>query len=167
MDGLKSYIFSIMIVSVTAAAINILAPEKGDIPKYMQFLLAIIISCVILLPVSSLLVTLPDIFNIEYTKELSCFDENELYPNKLVSETICIIENNISSEISKKFNTTPLLVNISCNTEDIDNIIIERIKIIFDKENKLMFSDIKKYIENIFECEVIVVADKQAKEQEN
>ena len=38
MDKIREYIFALMIVSVSCAAVNMLAPEEGKISKYVHFL---------------------------------------------------------------------------------------------------------------------------------
>ena len=158
MEKIREYIFSIMIVSLSGAAVNMLAPENSNLSKYVHFLIALVISLVMLSPLYSFIYELPDIFDKEYIQKSEYSISSDLVSeNAIIAETIEIMKKEVETAIESRFNCDVKEIEIICNTDDIEKIYITYIKISYEKENKYLFSDTKKYITDLFNCECEVV----------
>lgn len=158
MQVIKEYIFSLMIISIGCGAVSMLAPEGTKLKGYIKFLISLIITVIILSPLSSLMDILPEIvednIKLDFSKgELEALSGNEL----IVTETCSLLKKEIGAELKRKLSVEPENIEIDCVINEDQNVVIDKVEIIYDKENGLLFSDTEKLISKLFmdECEVI------------
>lgn len=157
MSQIREFVFSILVISVSGAAVTMFLPENSKTVKYVHFLVGIIVTSVLLMPLGRMKGILPELI----TKDIE-FDikETEIsaYTSALADEAINNIEKSVSDRIYERFDIRPLRVEVDCNY-DIENLLINRVDIYFDVKNKLLYSDTVNFTEGIFEgsCEVRVM----------
>lgn len=154
MEEIKSYISTLIIVSITTGAINILAPD-GSIKKYIKYLISLTIVIILLLPFKDLIYTIPKMLE-SYQVE---FDESDLNlmvsnENLMINYTLQEIKNNIKELLSNRFmiKIDDIEIEYSIN-ESVD---ITKI-IVYSDCNDLFASDIRKYLSDVMYCEIKVV----------
>lgn len=158
MESVRGYIFSLMIVSVCCGVVSILTPDNSSINKYVQFILSLIVTVILLSPISSVLKVFPELIdngiNIDITDDqIEAFD----YVDPLITQTLDIISEELKIQIKSKFGVEPEDVLVYCDSDDIENIIINKALVIYDSENKLLFSDTQRFVSSLIgqECEVV------------
>jgi Stage III sporulation protein AF (Spore_III_AF). len=149
METIKSYISILIVVSISAGAVNVLAPD-GNIKKYIKYLISLSVIIILLLPFKDLTFTLPKILN-SYETEIAISTSAE---DLIVTYSIAEIKNNIKTLIKDRFNIT-VDVKIDYNADDYENVTIEKITVY----SKYFADDIKRYLSNMMYCEIEVVND--------
>ncbi|MBE6574557.1 MAG: hypothetical protein E7652_09245 [Ruminococcaceae bacterium] len=154
MQGIREYVFSIMVITISSAALNMLAPEGKSISKYLHFLCALAVCCVILMPINSVFDTLPHIFDIDTESvEAGTEEYDRAYIDSLISKSIEIIEKDIKDSVEKKLECKVSCVSVEYNADDVSNIRIDRVRIGYKNENKYLFSDTENYVSELCDCE--------------
>lgn len=163
-QAVKEYVFSIMIVSISCAALNILTPEGSGTSKYVHFIAALVVSTVLLSPIQSLVGVLPDIFDKGYSIPAYAEKNSEyLYTDTIISETIENIKNTLASQLYNRFGYEACDLIIECDTSDSKNVAINEVTVIYEKDNRFLFSDTENYIKELLgcECEVRCIEDER------
>lgn len=153
MQSVKEYVFSLMVVSVSCAALNILAPEKGNLSKYVHFIAALIVSVVMLSPIQSFFGVLPGLFEGKTSLESSFEGYTEdVYAELVIYESLEIIKKDIANEIEKRFAESPEGVEIEYDAADSENVVIKAITVSFSGVSDFLLSDTENYISELFGC---------------
>ncbi|MBR4881691.1 MAG: hypothetical protein IKU19_07135 [Clostridia bacterium] len=157
MEGIREFVYSILIVSVSGAVITMFAPENPGISKYLRFLVGIVITFVLLLPVAKVIGELPDLVPYEIEFDLDDRDAS-VYTETVVERTCKEIGAELSEDLSERFDITPAGIDIISNG-DVEALEVVSVAVYYGIENSLLYSDTVKYIEGIFgkECEVAVL----------
>ena len=151
MSALGQYCFSAVAVTVASSILLALAPDKQNIKKYLQFLCGLCICMTLISPIKNVPFELNDIVfkSIDYETVSDGEEYRQLQLNQLKNE----LADTVIEAIENKFG----IVCNKCNIEIIDedeNIILNSISIDIDTKSEFMKSDVKKYLENQFECEI-------------
>ena len=164
MTSIREYIFSLMIISISCAAVNMLTADNSSVSKYVRFLVSLIVTTVLLSPLQSAVGEIPELFIDDIEISFDGDDESVMvYADPVIEEACRQLEEEIIYELENRLSATPARVQLLCNTDDIENIVIEKISVIYPEYNKMLFSDTEKYIEDTMECECEVVeADESA-----
>ncbi len=158
MAEIREYIYSLLVISLACSAVNILTPDNSSVSKYINLLLGLIVTAVLLYPLQSVLNVLPELCNREYLITSAYTDTaDRVYADRIISVTCDNVEKEVSDMLEKRFSSKPSDVEVICNSEDISNVIIEKITVKYPHVNRLMIYDVKKYVEETLksECEVI------------
>ena len=162
MQAVKEYIFSLMIVSVCCGVAGMLVPDNSSVNRYVQFIISLIVTVMILTPVSSVIGVLPEL--IDMGGELSLFAEDVetmSHADRIIAETVENISLEVREKLIDKFSVEPADIEIECDSSDIENVKIDKITVIYRDNNKFLMSDTIKYISELFydECEVVCVCE--------
>ena len=117
MNAIKSYVISILTVSLLAAVFDILLPE-GNMKKYSSGFIGLIVSLVMVMPLSGVLntkITIPEI------SESQSIDENEY--KKMLEEEFCQKTAQLIEEKSARDIKAEVKASLSDDTK-IDKVII-------------------------------------------
>ncbi len=158
MQAVKEYIFSLMIISVSCGAVSMLAPEGSQLKNYIKFLISLIITVVILSPLSSLMGILPELTAVDINIDFFNKDIKTISSvDKIVEETCNLLKEEVKDEIGRKLSVAPIDIEFQCTYGEDEKVIIEKIIVIYDTNNSFLFSDTEKLISELFmkECEVI------------
>lgn len=165
------YIKGLITASVITGIITALAPESkdGGLKKYIKYITSLLLLIALISPVVPILTDI-DSFSekiMEQAKSLTEPDESgdtdEISRSNdlILKQSIENIQNGICGVIEQKFKVAKENINaeIQCETSDITNIIINKIKITITGESS---SDIKaflieEYIREYFSCECDVI----------
>lgn len=157
MGIVREYIFSLMIVSACCGIVSILAPDNTSLNKYVHFLISLIVTVILLSPIDSVLGLIPELMDSSINIEIAN-DENDSYDytEALIKETCDNISEEIKLQIRNKFNVEPNEVVVCCDTDDIENITVNKIDITYSSDNELLFRDTVKYVVDLMgdDCEV-------------
>ena len=162
MAAVKEFILSLMIVSASAAAISMLAPDNSGSSKYVQFLCSIAVTALLLSPMRDIIGLLPEMLEGEVEIDSSIGTEAEsVYAEYVIEETCRRLEEEISNEIENRLNREVNSVSIECDATDIENVIIEKVTVEYVSANAFVCSDTVNYVEELLdcECEVVVLQD--------
>lgn len=157
MEGFRGFVYSILVVSASGAAITMFAPENNGVKKYLHFLVSLVVTSVLLFPLCSVAGKLPD-----FTKYDIKFDtkggDASLYAQTVAEQACKNIEDELSDRLFERFDITPTDIEVYSNG-DIEEMMIEGVCVYYSKENRLLFSDTVNFIKGIFggECEVTVM----------
>ena len=159
MAKISEYIYSLLILSASAAVITMLLPEGSKLTRHMKFLCGIVITSLLLLPLGSVLGELPQLVlgDIDFdVKE----GDTAAYSESVIDEACRILQQRITEDLYDRFDTEPLYVTVYTNG-DPQNLTVDRVAVCYRKNNKLLFTDTEKYLEDILgsECDVIVSAE--------
>ncbi|MBE6686952.1 MAG: hypothetical protein E7591_06935 [Ruminococcaceae bacterium] len=162
MGRLKEYIFSLMIVSVSCAAVNMLAPDNSKLSKYVHFLVGLVVALAMLLPIQSIVRDMPLLFDEAVFEDkrsviTSLVDESEL----IIEESVSIMERELKEQIENRLSKKISNISIEYDAQDPENVIITKVRVEYDKSNRLLFSDTERYVEELLlcECEVGVAGE--------
>ncbi len=157
MEAVREFVYSVLIVSVSGAIISMFAPENHRVSKYLNFLVSLVVTSVLLLPMSSVVGKLPQLsdFDIEFdtsTRELS------VYTDTLLVEICKNIETELTEDLCERFDIKPSRIEVHSNG-DVEDLLIVGIDIYYESSNRLLYSDTVKHIKSIMgdECEVKVM----------
>lgn len=160
MEELKSYISTLIIVSVAAGAINVMAPD-GNIKKYIKYLISLSVVIILLLPFKNLIYTLPKIlesYEIKFAEEeMSVLKSAE---ELIIDQSVYEIKKNINAVILNRFMIKIEVgdITIDYNADDYENVELNKITVYSDC-NDLIARDIERYLTNMMYCEVEVIND--------
>ncbi|MBR5514623.1 MAG: stage III sporulation protein AF [Clostridia bacterium] len=154
MGIIREYVFSIMIVSVSCAAVNMLTPENSGLSRYVHFLAALVVSFAILSPLQSLLYELPAFLDTEFKNDAVLSFSGELNSEELIiNETVEILEKELKVQTENRLKCKIEDLRIICDIKDTENISITKIEVDFENDNKYLFSDTRNYLEDLMMCE--------------
>ena len=154
MEAIKSYITTLIVVSVTAGIVNIIAPD-GNMKKHIKYLIALSVVIILLLPFNDLIYTLPKILNsyeINYESTTVMQTTEEI----ILGHSIDKIKSDITEMISNRFKITVNDVEIIYNADDYENVTIDKI-IVY---TNLFAGDIEQYLTDMMYCEIEVINDR-------
>lgn len=158
MQEIKEYIFSLMIVSVCCGMVSMLMPDNSRINKYVQFILSLVVTTILLNPIGSLIGIIPELID---TEALLSYDEEDievsLYADLIIKKTEENIAREVSDMVEARFRVKPVSVTVECTQEGNGDVRVKNIYIIFNRNNRYLYSDTEKYISDMFngECGVI------------
>ena len=157
MDGFRTYTLTLVLISVAASLVIILAPQKHDLIRYVRWITSLCITATMLLPLTSIGRDVG--FELQFGQnhipnELDTIDTtNELISNALKEEII----KNIKLLINNKFNVNVRNCSVEIDSKEVDNIVVDRIEFSLDTNNKFICSDAVKYIKGVFECDSVII----------
>ena len=123
MSALKSYCYSLIIVSIIATLIILLAPTNSRVIKYLRWISALCVTTVLISPVLNL--SKKTEFILSESEEIIYRQEN---PNDLIlKEFKSKLSDSVKELVSDKFNVDCNSVNIEIISEDIEAISLEKI----------------------------------------
>ncbi len=161
MNAVREFVFSIMIVSVVAAAINMLAPDNSSVSRYVHFISALAVTAILLSPIRDVVSLIPKITDADL--DMQIFFEGDsayVYADEIINEACSHLNEEIKADIEERFACEIVSVKVSCDSEDIENVIITSVEVEVKKANRFICSDIINYIEDLLECECEVVESK-------
>ena len=163
MNGIKSFIFNLLVIALSCSAVNFLAPDNTKLSKYIQYVFALIITVILLSPLSSLFNTLPGIYEKidEYANSPVYADSAEIFSSNIKSTALKVLEENTAKEIESRFSVKPEGVSIEATETENTEIIPEKVIVTFDKYNALLFSDVEKHLSGTLLCECEVIANEE------
>ncbi|MBR6514333.1 MAG: hypothetical protein IKT46_05805 [Clostridia bacterium] len=156
MEALREIVFSVMVVSVSAAAVTALVPDNSKIVGYVRFLVGMIVTTVLLMPLAPLVKSIPDLDLNDIM--VAGITSEDTYIDTVITDTCTRIETELTDMINQKFNMTPEYIRVECNN-DIEALRVIKAVVCCKDANRLLCSDITNYLEGILgdECEVSIV----------
>lgn len=155
MTEIKSFIFNLLIIGVSCAAVNYLAPSNEKLSKYIHYLFALIITVILISPIASAAGKFPQI-QADIEGLLSSYSGTEnmkIFSDEISNQTAKALEEKIANEIVAKFQVKPIKVSVGLKVKNNEEFSVEKINIIFEKYNSFLFSDTENYIKETFGCE--------------
>lgn len=159
------YIYPFTVLTVSIGAIEILLPESFSVNKYVHFIMAVVITLMLLSPIQSGLKNIPLLLQgdrIELVEE--AYDKTAM-TNALEEELSGVLEANIDTLIKQRFNLSVCDIQVDCDVSDPQNVIVNRACVFVEFENRFIDSDIKKFVEKKLDCvcEVIYIDEASKK----
>ena len=157
MIEIREFIFSLLIVSVSGATVTMFLPENTKTAKYLHFLVGIVVTSVLLMPLGRLKYILPELVPIEIQFDIKDTDVS-VYTSTVISDTCRRIGNELSDLIVERIGVRPSRIEVYSN-RDPENLMVNCVKIYFGEKNKLLYSDAYKYTKEILgaDCEVNIM----------
>lgn len=129
--------------------IMLLVPENSNLIKYVKWITAL---CVVIVLISPIL-NINGKLNInDYTEEEKTIDESTT--EIIINEFKNRVEKTVSEMIAERFNIKCKNVTLDLNTNDIENIYIDKITVGLDTSSKFLKSDISGYLCEKLLCRV-------------
>ena len=157
MSGVRDFVYSLLIVSVSCSVVTMIMPENPRVSKYLNFLISIVVTSVLLFPLCNALGKLPQLNTVDIEVDAGQADLS-LYTDAILKEACVKIEDEVRDMLKERFDTEPQDVNVISNN-DHQALKVEEITVVYSVDKKLLFSDTVNYIKDIFgtDCEVRVV----------
>lgn len=157
MSGVRDFVYSLLIVSVSCSVVTMIMPENQRVSKYLNFLISIVVTSVLLFPLCNVLGKLPQLNTVDIEVDAGQADLS-LYTDAILKEACVKIEDEVRDMLKERFDTEPKDVNVISNN-DHQALKVEEITVVYSVNKKLLFSDTVNYIKDIFgaDCEVRVV----------
>lgn len=157
MSGVRDFVYSLLIVSVSCSVVTMIMPENPRVSKYLNFLISIVVTSVLLFPLCNALGKLPQLNTVDIEVDAGQADLS-LYTDAILKEACVKIEDEVRDMLKERFDTEPEDVNVISNN-DHQALKVEEINVVYSVDKKLLFSDTVNYIKDIFgtDCEVMVV----------
>ncbi len=159
MGGIREFVYSLLIVSVSGSVITMFAPENPRVSKYLNFLISLVITSVLLLPLCNAVVKLPQIKtgDIDFAEGQASMST---YTDTVLEQACENIERELKDTLYQRFDVEPADVKVISNGVP-EALEIKEIEVIYDIENGLLYSDTVNYIRSIFDkdCEVRVTCE--------
>ncbi len=157
MSGVRDFVYSLLIVSVSCSVVTMIMPENPRVSKYLNFLISIVVTSVLLFPLCNALGKLPQLNTVDIEVDSGQADLS-LYTDAILKEACVKIEDEVRDMLKERFDTEPEDVNVISNN-DHQALKVEEITVVYSVDKKLLFSDTVNYIKDIFgtDCEVRVV----------
>lgn len=157
MEGIRGFVYSVLVISVSGAVITMFSPENRGVSKYLQFLVSIVVTSVLLFPLCSVVGKLPELTEYDIVFEVEDSDAS-VYIQTVAEEACENIEKTLTDNLYERFDIMPVRVEVYSNGDAAD-LLIERISVYYNKENRLLYSDTIIFLEDMFgeECEVDVM----------
>lgn len=157
MSGVRDFVYSLLIVSVSCSVVTMIMPENPRVSKYLNFLISIVVTSVLLFPLCNALGKLPQLNTVDIEVDAGQADLS-LYTDAILKEACVKIEDEVRDMLKERFDTEPEDVNVISNN-DHQALKVEEITVVYSVDKKLLFSDTVNYIKDIFgtDCEVRVV----------
>jgi hypothetical protein len=139
MDSIKSYLMTLIVVSITAGVINIFSPE-GVIKKYIKYAVSLSVVIILLLPFKDLIYTIPKLMN-DY--DLSNLGNNAVSVSSddvassdwlLAQLTVNNIEANLSQMIDDRFGLKDTEIEIIYDAGDSQEIVLSKVNVIINDD---------------------------------
>ncbi len=157
MEGIRGFVYSVLVISVSGAVITMFSPEKSGVSKYLQFLVSIVVTSALLFPLCSAVGKLPELsaYDIEFDVEES---DASIYIRTVAEQACKNVEKALSEDLYDRFDIMPTSVAV-CGNGDAEELLIESISVYYAEEKELLYSDTVNYLKDIFgeECEVNVM----------
>lgn len=153
MGNVKQYIFSLMVISLASACVNMLTPDESETSKFVNFLVSAVVCVVLLSPIHSLLKTLPELLSYDIEAYAEVDSDEAVYADSIINAAIDNIKRDISLSLQKKFSIDAEKIEIEYDSSDIENIVINKVVIFIQKGNKYISSDICRYLSSLLSCE--------------
>ena len=157
MSGVRDFVYSLLIVSVSCSVVTMIMPENPRVSKYLNFLISIVVTSVLLFPLCNALSKLPQLNTVDIEVDAGQADLS-LYTDAILKEACVKIEDEVRDMLKERFDTEPEDVNVISNN-DHQALKVEEITVVYSVDKKLLFSDTVNYIKDLFgtDCEVRVV----------
>ena len=157
MSGVRDFVYSLLIVSVSCSVVTMIMPENPRVSKYLNFLISIVVTSVLLFPLCNALGKLPQLNTVDIEVDSGQADLS-LYTDAILKEACVKIEDEVRDMLKERFDTEPEDVNVISNN-DHQALKVEEITVVYSVDKKLLFSDTVNYIKDLFgtDCEVRVV----------
>lgn len=157
MSGVRDFVYSLLIVSVSCSVVTMIMPENPRVSKYLYFLISLVVTSVLLFPLCNALGKLPQLNTVDIEVDAGQADLS-LYTDAILKEACVKIEDEVRDMLKERFDTEPEDVNVISNN-DHQALKVEEITVVYSVDKKLLFSDTVNYIKDIFgtDCEVRVV----------
>ena len=157
MEGVCEFVYSVLVVSVSGAAVTMFAPDDNGVSKYIHFLVSIVVTVVLLSPMFSVAGKLPELISGDIVFDIKR-DDATSYKETVVDQTCRNIGKELADRLYERFDVGVSEVEVYSNGE-VEDLKIESVKIYYSVKNSLLYSDTVNFIKDIFggECEVYVM----------
>jgi len=150
MAGLKNYCYSLIIISVIATIIMLLAPNNGKTTKYLQWICALCITGYMIAPILKLTGKIE--FNLSNPDTESVYIENG---NALIlNEFESVLCDTVKDLVYDRFDVKCKNIEVHIINDDIESISLESISIDVDTESNFLKADVKRYLNEKLSCEI-------------
>lgn len=153
---MNGYLVSVALTVISSGIVGMLSPEHAKTKKYLTYLCGVCIICSMLLPVQKMLGVIPSL--IESISVSSADIENDV-PSS-VGDVLTEILNDEISETVKKDIKNRFGIEVAyagCNIEYLEEekeAVLKEVEIRCGNLSEYEKSDIKKYLSDIYECEI-------------
>lgn len=149
MEEIKSFLVSVMVISVITGIIKLISPDSKNeaLKKQISLAGAIAVSMVI----ASSFIKLINNDNISVDIKYSVSEPENMAAgaaNEVIQSTAEIITNEVKAMIAEKFGLQDFRVDVKINSEDTSNLKIE--EVVIEGEGEL--SQIKEYVSEMLGC---------------
>ncbi len=156
MEAIREFVYSILVISVSGAAITMLAPENSSVSKHLRFLVGIVVTSALLFPISSAIGKLPTLTRADIEFDISN-KEITVYTDTISDQVCKDIESELADMLYERFEVKPTNIDVKSNGKA-DALKIESVSVCYRSENILLYSDTVNYIRSLFGegCEVSI-----------
>ena len=150
MQHLKEYCYALIIVSLISTLIILLAPTNSKLIKYLRWITALCVTAVLISPILNLS------GDIEFTvfKNGDPSFDYENANDMILKEFSNKLSKSAKELVSEKFNVNCTSVDIEIISDDIEAVVLKKIKVLIDTESSFLKADIKKYLKEKLSCEI-------------
>ena len=161
LDAIKQWAFTLVITAVVGSLANSLAiSDNGGMKKYIKFACAAVALAVIIMPIRGIFKEMPELFNYNADEHA----ESGIYDNSYDFDALAILKINellkdrIYDIVYEKTGIKPGDVYIYIGQNNNSEIKVE--KIMIEMRENSDNDKIKLYLEQLFDCEVMITGDK-------
>lgn len=159
---MKSYIFSILIISVIGGiASNLLSEHSEKMRKHINFIIGLICAICLISPITSAVSNATDLKNTltGYIEGIVTNDKINASNSLIINSGVEKVCDSVKESVVNKFklNENDVIVEAVANTENIQSIYISQINVTLT--GKASWSDVdkvKEYLVNLIGCDVTV-----------
>ena len=154
MGTISSYCLSVICINAAAAILTSLFPDTSGAKKHLKFLCGVCICAAATTPLIKLTTDIGDLtltYNLPQTQVDST---NERYRELVIDRLREDVEEYVVRLVENKFDVTGVSCKVELNDGE-DGVSLEGISINMNGGD-FMRSDVKRYVEQQFECETVV-----------
>lgn len=163
LDGIREYIYSLMVVAFTAGAIESFAPsgEKNGLSRCVKFVTGLLVALVLLRPVYPLLGFVSGLFERETSAAATDINNKEDVRSEIAQKSADIISERLREGVSRKtgIDSDDVEIRLTLDTSDYSAVKIDKADAVIPKERMYECEKVRLYIESEIECPVEVRAE--------
>ncbi len=153
MEALKGYCYSLIVITVCTTVVMLIAPEKSGLMKYVKWIAALSVTATLIIPLRNIGGEIKIDLDSEYaTTAREQKSGRELILSALSDE----IADSVENILYERFELVCKSVKVEINSDETENVSIEKITVYVPTKSRFLISDIRTYLKELYLCEIEV-----------